>query len=73
MSTALDSNVMLALWNAEPTAPRLAAALNRLAAQGRLVVCGAVYAELCGFYPDLDALLRTYGVSADPQMPLSAW
>ncbi|TSA80589.1 type II toxin-antitoxin system VapC family toxin [Deinococcus detaillensis] len=73
MSTALDSNVLLSLWNAEPAAPKLAAALDRLATQGRLVVCGAVYAELSGFYPDLDVLLRTYGVSADPQMPLIAW
>ncbi|MFD1732953.1 type II toxin-antitoxin system VapC family toxin [Deinococcus malanensis] len=72
-SVSLDTNVLLALWNAEVTASRLAAALDRLARSGRLLVCGAVYAELYGMRPDLDALLRTYGVVADPEMSLMAW
>lgn len=70
---ALDTNVLLALWNAESTAERLAAALDRLQARGRLVVCGAVYAELLGRTPDLDAVLAAYGIGVDPQMPLSTW
>lgn len=71
--TALDSNILLALWKAEATAPRLVEVLDGLHARGRLVVCGAVYAELCGWRPDLDALLAEYGVGADPDMPLVAW
>lgn len=72
-STALDTTILLAIWNAEPTAPRLAAVLDRLHRQGRLIICGAVYAELSGFYPDLDTVLRTYGISPDPEMSLPAW
>ncbi|WP_310582415.1 type II toxin-antitoxin system VapC family toxin [Deinococcus sp.] len=71
--TALDSNILLALWNAEATAPRLVEVLGSLQSRGRLVVCGAVYAQLCGQRPDLDALLAGYGVQADPDMPLTAW
>ena len=55
--TALDTNVLLALWNAEPSAGPLAAALDRLQTRGRLVVCGAVYAELLGRRSDLDEVL----------------
>ena len=73
MSTALDTNVLLALWNAEATAPALAVALNRRAERGRVLICGAVYAELYGFYADLDALLLTYGVAVDPVMTLATW
>ena len=71
--TALDSNILLALWSAEATAPRLVGVLGSLQNRGRLVVCGAVYAQLCGQRPDLDALLAGYGVQADPDMPLTAW
>ena len=71
--TALDSNILLALWSAEATAPRLVEVLGSLQSRGRLVVCGAVYAQLCGRRPDLDALLAGYGVQADPDMPLTAW
>jgi len=47
MTTAIDSNVIVALWN-EDEAQNLAAkkALGESQTQGRLVICGAVYAEL---------------------------
>jgi predicted nucleic acid-binding protein len=47
MTTAIDSNVIVALWNADE-AQNLAAkkALAESQMQGRLVICGAVYAEL---------------------------
>ncbi|MGY2896164.1 type II toxin-antitoxin system VapC family toxin [Deinococcus sp. UYEF24] len=70
---SLDSNILLALWNAEATAPQLVEVLDTLQTRGRLVVCGAVYAELCGWRPDLDTVLDEYGIQADPDMPLKAW
>lgn len=73
MSTALDTNVLLALWNNESTASRLGAALDQLKTQGRVLICGAMYAEWYGVRPDLEAVLETYGVSIDPQMSLLAW
>ena len=71
--TALDSNVLLALWNGEASAERLAIALDDLQSRGRLVICGAVYAELLGRRPDLDTVLPAYGISVDPQMLLDTW
>ncbi|QFP76193.1 type II toxin-antitoxin system VapC family toxin [Deinococcus sp. AJ005] len=73
MSTALDTNILLALWNSEPAAPQLGAALDHLKTQGRVLICGAVYAELCGLRPDLDAVLETFGIRVDPEMSLMAW
>lgn len=37
------------------------------------MVGGAVCAELLGGRPDLDEVLRAYGVGVDPQMPPAAW
>ena len=47
MTTAIDSKVIVALWN-EDEAQNLTAkkALGESQTQGRMVICGAVYAEL---------------------------
>jgi len=47
MTTAIDTNVIVALWDAEDTLHRVArAALDKAFDEGRLVICGAVHAEL---------------------------
>jgi len=46
MRTALDTNVLSALWNKEPTAESLTAMLGAAAEAGSVVLCAAVYAEL---------------------------
>jgi predicted nucleic acid-binding protein len=46
MKTALDSNILSALWSSEPSAPLVRAELKRARAQGALVVSGPVYVEL---------------------------
>jgi len=47
MTTAIDSNVIVALWNEDETQNLTAKkALGESQLQGRLVICGAVYAEL---------------------------
>jgi predicted nucleic acid-binding protein len=46
MRTALDTNVLSALWSAEPVAGRVAMQLAEAHAHGGLVVCAPVYAEL---------------------------
>ena len=49
MTTAIDTNVIVALWDAEDTLHRPArAALDRAFGQGSLVISGTVYAELLG-------------------------
>lgn len=52
MSTALDTNVMSAIWSAEASAPRLLQQLAEALERGGLVICPVVYAELYG-YPNM--------------------
>jgi predicted nucleic acid-binding protein len=47
MTTAIDTNVIVALWDAEETLHRAArAALDKALNEGTLLISGAVYAEL---------------------------
>jgi predicted nucleic acid-binding protein len=47
MTTAIDTNVIVALWDAEDSLHRPArAALDKASNEGTLVILGAVYAEL---------------------------
>jgi predicted nucleic acid-binding protein len=47
MTTAIDTNVIVALWDAEDTLHRPArAALDKAFSEGALVISGTVYAEL---------------------------
>lgn len=56
MNTALDTNVVLALWNEEHSTSQAARRAMDFALQrGRLVISGCVFAELLA-YPGRDAL-----------------
>jgi hypothetical protein len=46
MRTAIDTNVLSALWSAEPLAAAMSEALEEAATDGSLVICPVVYAEL---------------------------
>jgi len=46
MRTAIDTNVISALWSSEPLASRVAATLGRAHNEGGLVICPCVHAEL---------------------------
>jgi predicted nucleic acid-binding protein len=47
VTTALDTNVLSALWNADEAVNRIAArALESVQKSGKIVICGVVYAEL---------------------------
>lgn len=49
MTTALDTNVLSALWNDHDALNRLAAkTLDEVQKESGMVICGAVYAELLG-------------------------
>ena len=52
MRTALDTNVISAIWSAEASAPRLLQQLEDAMELGGLVICPVVYAELYG-YPNM--------------------
>jgi predicted nucleic acid-binding protein len=45
MRTAIDTNVISALWSREAVAARMAEALGRAQNEGGLVICAPVYAE----------------------------
>jgi predicted nucleic acid-binding protein len=69
MQTALDSNILSAIWSAEPSAPRVRQQLIRLRSQGNLVISAPVYVELMARplikSGVLDQLLREAGVGID--------
>lgn len=46
MKTAIDTNIISALWSGEPTATIVARTLNEARMEGTLTICGPVYAEL---------------------------
>lgn len=49
MITAIDTNVLIALWDKDDvTNVRAQKALDKAQSKGQLVVCGAVFAELLG-------------------------
>lgn len=77
MRTAIDANVISALWSKEPSAERAAELLGGAKRSGGLVMCGAVYAELLA-YPrmnekDLDAFLEKTGVVVDFDLGKGGW
>jgi predicted nucleic acid-binding protein len=46
MRTALDSNIMSAIWSNESSTPRITSELRNARAQGSIVICAPVYVEL---------------------------
>lgn len=77
MRTAIDTNVISALWSGSPVVGRVTAALGRVAAEGALVVCGPVYAELVA-HPKVtqqfvDQFLATTRVEVDFALDEPVW
>ena len=77
MISALDSNVVSAIWSREPGWTHVKEALHHAAGQGGLVLCGVVYAELLA-YPRateefLAAFLDKTGVRADFVLDEGIW
>ena len=69
MKTALDSNIISALFSIEPTHSTLTSKLGELSTEGPLVICGVVFAE-CHAIPNITAeilqeFLHDTGVAVD--------
>jgi predicted nucleic acid-binding protein len=45
MRTAIDTNILSAIWEPEPNAAELERMLRKVRSEGSLVICGAVFAE----------------------------
>lgn len=70
MITAVDTNVLLDVFKPDPSfGPLSAAALRRCLAEGALVACEAVWAEVAGQFRDSRSATRALerlGVTFDP-------
>lgn len=77
MRTALDTNVLSALWSSEPLASRVADELAEAYSQGGLVICAPVYAELLA-HPSasqsfVDEFLSETGIVIDYSLDEPVW
>jgi predicted nucleic acid-binding protein len=77
MRTAVDTNILSALWSGEPLASTISEVLDQAATDGGLVVCAAVYAELLA-HPKakldfVDDFLAATGISVDFDFGEPVW
>lgn len=77
MRTALDTNVLSALWSSEAVAAQVADQLDHAYAQGGVVVCAPVYAELLA-HPSatqhfVDRFLADTGIVVDFDLSETVW
>jgi predicted nucleic acid-binding protein len=77
MRTAVDTNILSALWSAEPRSDELSNTLEETAAEGALVICPVVYAELLAHpkaSPDfVDDFLAATDILIDFSIGESVW
>lgn len=76
MITAIDTSVLLAIFNGEAGADRWLETLIRARQEGRLVICEIVYAEVAAGFEDqasLDEQLDSMGVSHLSLNAEAAW
>jgi predicted nucleic acid-binding protein len=76
VKTAIDSSVLLALFNDGPGGRSWLEVLMQARREGLLVVCDMVYAELAPSFAtesDLQDALRRLGVSFESISPSAAW
>jgi len=78
MTTAIDTNVIVALWDAEDTLHRAArAALDKAFNEGTLVISGAVHAELMAApgrtEPFVDRFCAETGIAVEWEIGERVW
>lgn len=77
MRTALDSNILSALWSKEPLSATIANGLGEAKLEGGLAISAPVYAELLA-YPRatesfIDGFLTDTNIEVDFQLERSTW
>lgn len=78
MITAIDTNILVSLWKGEDKTSELAAAaLDSAKADGGLVICGAVFAELLAYPNRSETFIREFcfdtGIAVDWATDESIW
>jgi predicted nucleic acid-binding protein len=77
MRTAVDTNIISALWSREPAASDVAKRLGEAKAEGGIVIAAPVYAELLA-YPNamvsfVNKFLADTGISVDFELQPNVW
>ena len=76
MRTAVDSSVLLAIFNDEPGGQSWLDVLMQARREGPLVICDVVYAEVTVAFlteADLQEALRKLGATFDSLSPAASW
>ncbi len=77
MRTAIDTNVLSALWSKEPSASHISRILGAAKAEGGLVVCGPVYAELLAYPKATESFVNDFladtGITVDFAFEQPVW
>ena len=77
MRTAVDSNVLSAVWSGEPPAADIARGLAEAKSLGGLVVCAPVYVELLAYPKSTESFLNRFlgdtGISVEFELSESVW
>jgi predicted nucleic acid-binding protein len=77
MRTAIDTNVLSALWSKEPAASDIARNLGNAKADGGLVVSGPVYAELLAYPKATESFVNDFlaetGIAVDFEFEKPVW
>jgi predicted nucleic acid-binding protein len=77
MKTALDTNVISAMWSREPSTPRLALALDTAKRQGTLVLSPPAFAECLAhpFYTEaqIESFFADTGITVDLRLLDDIW
>lgn len=77
MRTALDTNILSALWSREPLASQVSLRLADVYSAGGLVICGPVYIEIHA-HPSvsedfIDKFLRRTGIAVEFELGERVW
>lgn len=77
MRTAIDSNVLSALWSKEPSAGSIATRLGEAKGDGALLIAPVVFAELLAYPGATESFLKNFladtGVTADFNLQEAVW
>ena len=77
MRTAIDTNILSALWSKEPSASVIARNLGNAKAEGGLVVGAPVYAELLAYRKATESFVNSFladtGIVVDFDFQQAVW
>src|SRR5258708_16207364 len=77
MRTAIDTNVLSALWSKEPLASDIAKTLGNAKTEGGLVVGAPVYAELLAYPKATESFVNSFladtGIDVDFEFQQRVW